>query len=299
LTDDELLHSFEDCTLPHREWTHRAHVRVAYLYVKQHPFEIALAKMREGVKRLNAAHGTVESPTSGYSETTTHAFLHLIAATLAAYEGTFPSENADAFCDTHPQLMTRHVLRLFYSPERRMHPEAKEWFEEPDLAKLPNRDNSRQLILIDRGSISVSDFLSNIDSKPKLNGFEIRIAEFNIPKLQYNLPVHANVFVLPHLIRLELIAEAPYNGFEPVEIDPPAILEIPKDMIVSCRVGISSRLSYASGITLTVKDIFEVRDHTLMLASDDHYWMLALRKLLTEDLGLEIMGLPDDTNPFD
>ena len=33
--------------------------------------------------------------------------------------------------------MTRHALRLFYSPQRRMDPRAKSHFVEPDLAPLP------------------------------------------------------------------------------------------------------------------------------------------------------------------
>jgi hypothetical protein len=63
--------------------------------------------------------------------------LHLIAATRQAYRHTHPVKTADEFCDMHPQLMTKHALRLFYSPTRRMHPEAKAKFIEPDLAPLP------------------------------------------------------------------------------------------------------------------------------------------------------------------
>ena len=69
--------------------------------------------------------------------TTTCAFMHLVAATMRAYGDTFPTATPDAFCDTHPQLMTRHVLRLFYSPQRRMDPRAKTEFVEPDLTPLP------------------------------------------------------------------------------------------------------------------------------------------------------------------
>jgi hypothetical protein len=90
-----------------------------------------------GIKAYNAAHHVPEGPTSGYNETTTHAFMHLVLATLNAYGQTFPTPAADDFCDTHPQLMTRHALRLFYSPERRMHPLAKTQFVEPDLSPLP------------------------------------------------------------------------------------------------------------------------------------------------------------------
>jgi hypothetical protein len=41
--------------------------------------------MRSNVKAYNDHNGVPESATSGYNETTTHAFLHLILATLQAY----------------------------------------------------------------------------------------------------------------------------------------------------------------------------------------------------------------------
>jgi hypothetical protein len=56
---------------------------------------------------------------------------------MAAYGEASPAPTADAFCDAHPQLMARHALRLFYSPQRRMDPRAKAQFVEPDLAPLP------------------------------------------------------------------------------------------------------------------------------------------------------------------
>jgi hypothetical protein len=135
--DARLLQSFEDCTLPFVQWTHRCHVKVAYLYLRHFSFDEALVRIRNGIKAYNAANKVPEGPTSGYNETTTHAMVHLIAATMRAYDGTFPTSGADSFCDTHSQLMTRHVLRLFYSPQRRMDPLAKTQFVEPDLAPLP------------------------------------------------------------------------------------------------------------------------------------------------------------------
>jgi hypothetical protein len=135
--DRDLIRQFESCSLPFEQWTHRAHVRVAYLYLCDHPFQAALDLMRSGVQRYNATNNVPEGPTSGYNETTTHAFLHLIAAVKAAYGETHPVTSSDQFCDAHPQLMTRHALRLFYSPQRRMDPMAKTQFVEPDLAPLP------------------------------------------------------------------------------------------------------------------------------------------------------------------
>jgi len=137
MDDPELLQQFENLSLPFAHWTHRAHVKVAFLYLRAHPFDEALARMRKGIKAYNAANKVLESPTGGYNETTTRAFLHLIAATIAAYGQGMPTPTADSFCDMHPQLMTRNVLRLFYSPQQRMHPLAKTQFVEPDLAPLP------------------------------------------------------------------------------------------------------------------------------------------------------------------
>jgi hypothetical protein len=137
MDDAEFLRRFEACAISRADWTHRAHVKMAYLYLCEHPFPQALDLVRRGIQRLNAANNVAEGPDSGYNETTTHAFLHLVAATLAAYGEAFPTATADEFCDAHPQLLTKHVLRFFYSPERRADPRAKTQFVEPDLAPLP------------------------------------------------------------------------------------------------------------------------------------------------------------------
>lgn len=137
MNDDQHVRAFEDLSLPFDQWTHRAHVKVAFIYLQRHSFPVALDRMRARIKAYNAHHNVPDTLTSGYNETTTLAFLHLVAATIQAYGQSHPTPDADAFCDTHPQLMTRHALRLFYSPERRMHPLAKTEFVEPDLAPLP------------------------------------------------------------------------------------------------------------------------------------------------------------------
>jgi hypothetical protein len=137
MDDAELLRAFENRTLPFDQWTHRAHVKVSYLYLNAHPFEDALARIRAGIQAYNAHNNVPESATSGYNETTTVAFAHLIAATMRAYRETHPVKSADEFCDMHPQLMTKHALRFFYSPQQRMHPLAKRQFIQPDLAPLP------------------------------------------------------------------------------------------------------------------------------------------------------------------
>src|SRR5438045_1374657 len=125
MTDNELLRRFEDLTLPFEQWMHRAHVKVAYLYLRAQGFAEALKCLRRGIQAYNVKNNVPDNATSGYNETTTHAFLHLIAATIRAYGETHPTNDADSFCEMHPQLKTGHALRLFYSPQGRMHPDAK------------------------------------------------------------------------------------------------------------------------------------------------------------------------------
>ena len=137
MTDQSLLEQFQSLTLPFSEWTHRCHVKVAYLYLRAYPFPEALDKLRAAIKAYNAANNRPDGPTEGYNETTTHALLHLIYSVMLAYEPVFPTATADQFCDTHPELMSHYILRLFYSPARRMDPLAKTQFVEPDLAPLP------------------------------------------------------------------------------------------------------------------------------------------------------------------
>jgi hypothetical protein len=137
MDDHELLSQFENLTLPFAQWTHRAHVKVAYLYLRQHPFPQAMEKLRNGIKAYNAANNRPDGPTEGYNETTTHAMAHLICAVMRAYDKTHPVTTADSFCDMHPQLMSQYVLRFFYTVQKRTDPRAKFEFVEPDLTALP------------------------------------------------------------------------------------------------------------------------------------------------------------------
>ena len=133
-SDEELWDAFLNATISEEDWTHRAHVRVAFLHMKKFPFEEALVFIRQRIQAVNLAHGTPEAIDRGYHETITRAFLHLIAA--AAQESTFSC--SEEFCDQHPQLMTKRVLLNYYSRDRIMSADAKASFTSPDLCELPD-----------------------------------------------------------------------------------------------------------------------------------------------------------------
>ena len=132
MNDDEFLAAFEARTL--EEFHHRDHVKITFLYLRRHPLDEAIAKVRSGLQALAVAWGApVDDLEKGYHETMTQAWVRLVHLTLSGGE---LAESADAFCDRHPQLMQKTRLQLFYSRERLMTWEAKREFIEPDLAKF-------------------------------------------------------------------------------------------------------------------------------------------------------------------
>ncbi len=139
MDDKTFLQRFEAGLWPREEWHHKQHIKIAYLYLRQYPFEAAMTRIREKIKAHNAVHKIPESPTRGYHETMTQAWLRLVHLTLCEYG---PAENADAFFERSPQLSEKKVLRLFYSRELFMSPKAKFEFLEPDLAPLPRSTKS-------------------------------------------------------------------------------------------------------------------------------------------------------------
>lgn len=134
LSDTELLERFDSQRLPLEQWHHREHVRVAYLYLTRYGLEGGIERFKPRLQAHNQANGVVDTPTSGYHETMTVAWLRLIHAMLRQYG---PAADSSAFWEAHPELSQTKTLRLFYSRERFMSPEAKTSFVEPDLAPLP------------------------------------------------------------------------------------------------------------------------------------------------------------------
>lgn len=132
-TDDELWAAFHDKTLTHAEWTHVAHLRVAWLHVVRYPLDEAHLRMRAGILRLNERHGLVESPERGYFETLTYAWLALVASAHRA----LPAETSEAFLALHPELLDRELVLRHYSREVLRSVRARAVLVAPDLAPLP------------------------------------------------------------------------------------------------------------------------------------------------------------------
>lgn len=148
MTDDKFLAAFESCRLARKDWTHDAHVRMAWLYLTRKPGDgDVLGRVRGGIQRLNAAFTRrqqilcraqpgkpKEMPTTtGYHETITAAFVRLIATRVEAGEDfdTFRARNPDLF-DSKLSALLKH-----YTPKQLFSEQAKSEFVEPNLQPLP------------------------------------------------------------------------------------------------------------------------------------------------------------------
>ena len=90
------LAEFEAAAIPSERWSHRAHIRMAFLYLRDHSFPDALARIRAGILALNQANGVQDTPESGYHETVTVAWARIIASTILAHG---PTEDFDSFAE--------------------------------------------------------------------------------------------------------------------------------------------------------------------------------------------------------
>jgi hypothetical protein len=135
VTDDEFLDAFEACTIPYpSEWTHRAHLRVAYAYLGRHRLGEAIARMRKGLQRFNAVNRVPSGPTTGYHETLTQMWMRILQG-LRTSVG--PEASFDAFLERHPYLGQKLLGRLFYTRERMGSDRAKFEYLPPDLTPFP------------------------------------------------------------------------------------------------------------------------------------------------------------------
>jgi hypothetical protein len=131
LDDDALWRSFHETTLPQAQWTHAAHLRIAWLHLARYDLDEAHLRMRIGIIRLNAAHGLVETPQRGYHETLTRVWLILVGAARLRSPG------ADSTTALAQPGLDRSAPLTYYTRDRLFSVEARARFIAPDLADLP------------------------------------------------------------------------------------------------------------------------------------------------------------------
>ena len=122
--DREFVAAFESCTLPPEAFPHRAHVRLAWLYLRDGSLLVALTRFVEGLKRYAGSLGA----SGKYHETVTWAYMFLIHERMArASFDTF-----EEFAAANPDLFNG-VLERYYSKDTLSSDLARHTFVMPDV----------------------------------------------------------------------------------------------------------------------------------------------------------------------
>ncbi len=122
--DQAFLDALESTTLPAAEFTHRAHVRAGFLYLRRNDFPGACVAMKRAIQGFAASLG---KPTL-YHETLTVAYLALIAERLADEPAGI---GFDAFLERYPELLSMEYFRRYYPAGELDAPEARATFVLP------------------------------------------------------------------------------------------------------------------------------------------------------------------------
>lgn len=125
MTDEEFARAFEAGSVTPEAFDHLAHVRVAWVYLRESASEEeALARMRAAIRRFAAAAGA----SGKYHETITVLWMRLLADVKA---GGSAGELADVL-RTYPALADKDLPLRYYSRERLFSDEARAAWVEPD-----------------------------------------------------------------------------------------------------------------------------------------------------------------------
>lgn len=129
MTDEAFARAFESGSVTPAQFDHRAHVRVAWVYLREagSPDE-ALTRMRDAIRRFAAAAGATQK----YHETMTVLWMRLLEDVRARGA---TGELADVLL-AHPGLADTDVPLQYYSRERLFSDEARAAWVEPDRQPL-------------------------------------------------------------------------------------------------------------------------------------------------------------------
>lgn len=134
MTDEQFTRAFERGEIPPADFDHRAHVRVAWVYVQEGPsLEAATARMREAIKRFAAAAHAAQK----YHETITVLWMRLLGEAYA--RGTAPCE-LEVLLERVPELADKNLPLKYYTRERLFSDEARTGWVAPDVAPPAHHD---------------------------------------------------------------------------------------------------------------------------------------------------------------
>jgi len=132
---------FHRCAVPKPEWTHQAHLAVGTWHVHRLGAAAALPVLRTGIRALNDSNGVANTETSGYHETITCAYVHLIADFISSRSEVVTAARQVQELLESP-LARKDALLDFYSRDLLFSPAARRRWTPPDLRPLPSLNSA-------------------------------------------------------------------------------------------------------------------------------------------------------------
>ena len=131
---EQLVAAFESAQVPRGEWTHRAHLCMALLYLIRYGQLTGALRIRAGILEFNAAKHIEQTPTGGYHETLTRFYIWVVQRFLDSADLTRPAfELANELYDRYGD---RALPLQYYTKERIDSWEARTQWLAPDLKPL-------------------------------------------------------------------------------------------------------------------------------------------------------------------
>lgn len=132
--DRAFRRDFEEGRVTPAQFDHRAHVRLAYVYLTEGGVDTAADAIRNALLAFLSRHGI---DAAKYHETLTRSW---ILAVRHFMERTPGAPSADAFIAANPVLMDSKIMLTHYSASVLFSPEARNQFVEPDLQAIPRHE---------------------------------------------------------------------------------------------------------------------------------------------------------------
>jgi hypothetical protein len=129
MPDSEFLAVFERGGFPGNGFPHRAHLRMAWLYVTDLGPDMAIEKAAAGIRNLARQNGV---PTL-YHDTITRAWVYAVAAAI----GHSSSTTFAGFIEEHPRLLDKHLLLEHYTKDVLTSSEARTAWVASDISPIP------------------------------------------------------------------------------------------------------------------------------------------------------------------
>ncbi len=130
-SDSIFLDQVESREFPADEFDHRAHLRLAYIYLCSFDIENSISQVKQSLLGLLNKAGI--DPDEKYHETLTCVWVGLLANSMTGLEGI---ESFDDFIQTSSQLMDSKLPLQYYSHGLLFSDQARKEFVQPDLKVL-------------------------------------------------------------------------------------------------------------------------------------------------------------------